>query len=90
MAGILKLFYIAIIYVSLFLVVIESKGKLILNFFYLRHNISFIYSNIFLSLFYIADGCKTYFDCLIQYPSHKEDTLKCIGGHCVCINYQLG
>jgi len=35
MAGILKIFYIMIIYVSLFLVVFEDESKLILIFFIL-------------------------------------------------------
>jgi hypothetical protein len=51
MAGILKLFYIAIIYVSLFLVVIGGQGKLFLK--------KFIVDTIFQS--YIVMFCYPYF-----------------------------
>jgi len=52
MAEILKFVYNAILFISLYFIVIYSESKFILLlFFYLRQHISLIFSNISLSLF---------------------------------------
>ena len=82
MAGILKLFYITIIYFSLFLILYDAEGKLV-NFFYLNHKILLIFSDICLSLFYITGKCFYDADCEKKYI--RPYLMKCFDGVCVCI-----
>ena len=88
MVGILKLVYIAIIYVSFFLVVCEGESKLILFFFfYLRHNISLIFGNISLSLFYISGKCVTADDCQAKQHMPTGYHFICLNNRCVLVYY---
>ena len=84
MAEILKFVYNAILFVSLYLLVIYAESKLILIFFYLRQNISLIFSNIFLSLLYITGECETDADCQKKFSGTNQHLLWCNNGYCEC------
>jgi len=85
MDEIFKLVYTVVVFVSLYLVVVESQSKLILIFLfsYLIHNISFNFNNICPFLFYnTGTYCSSFIHCYKLKGCPPEGVWRCNDNLC--------
>lgn len=83
MADIFKFVYDMIFFVSVFLIVVYGESKLILIcFLSYTQNISLIFSNIFLFLFYMTEECISDAVCYEKYPGPFNFIMNCVDGYC--------
>lgn len=85
MDEIFKLVYTVVVFISLYLVVVNSQSKLILIFLfsYLLHNISFNFNNICLFLFYnTGTPCRNFIHCYKIKGIPLEGVWRCNSGFC--------